>query len=312
MFILTEAKINKYKSYTNEQVVKLEDEVTTLVGKNESGKTAFLEALAKFNYFTDDDEFKFDEVRDYPRNELKKYQRSEEDAVVITCTFKIDEETIDEINSDLGKDVLATEQFKVEVKYKSGRVWYHIKSNEEKFIENLQSKLGFENEIKDNLLKLGTVKAVVDHDAGEDEELKKVISHINENIVKEAFDWETNLIDAYIIKKYLNPRIPRFWYFDEYHELPSRVSIESIRKNAPTGELTKHQLETAKALFELAVIDIDELATSSSFESFIAELEATSNEITDTIFEYWSTNSNLAIEFKIDSVTRQNQQPEKS
>ena len=71
MFILTEAKINKYKSYTNEQVVKLEDEVTTLVGKNESGKTAFLEALAKFNYFIDDDEFKFDEVRDYPRNELK-------------------------------------------------------------------------------------------------------------------------------------------------------------------------------------------------------------------------------------------------
>lgn len=311
MFILTEAKINKYKSYTNEQVVKLEDDVTTLVGKNESGKTAFLEALAKFNYFTDDDDFKFDEVRDYPRNDLKKYQRSEEDAVVITCTFKIDDETIDEINSDLGKGVLTTEQFKVEVKYKSGRFWYYIKSNEEKFLENLQSKLGFDNEIKNHLLKLGSVKAVVECDPGENEELKKIISHINENIVKGAFGWKTNLIDAYITKKYLNPRIPRFWYFDEYHELPSRVSIESIRKNAPTSELTKHQLETAKALFELAVVDIDQLASSSSFESFIAELEATSNEITDTIFEYWSTNSNLAIEFKIDSVIRPNQQPDK-
>ncbi len=46
MFILKQAKIYKYKSYIIEQKVQLEDDVTTLVGKNESGKTAFLEALA--------------------------------------------------------------------------------------------------------------------------------------------------------------------------------------------------------------------------------------------------------------------------
>lgn len=62
MFILKQVKINKYKSYTTEQEVQLDDSVTTLVGKNESGKTAFLEALAKLNYFTSDEDFKFDAV----------------------------------------------------------------------------------------------------------------------------------------------------------------------------------------------------------------------------------------------------------
>lgn len=53
MFILKKAVVNKYKSYTTKQEVQLESDVTTLVGKNESGKTAFLEVLAKLNYFTD-------------------------------------------------------------------------------------------------------------------------------------------------------------------------------------------------------------------------------------------------------------------
>jgi recombinational DNA repair ATPase RecF len=52
MFILKQVKVDKYKSYTTPQEVQLESDVTTLVGKNESGKTAFLESLAKFNYFT--------------------------------------------------------------------------------------------------------------------------------------------------------------------------------------------------------------------------------------------------------------------
>ena len=38
MFILKKAVVNKYKNYTTEQEVQLEDDITTLVGKNESVK----------------------------------------------------------------------------------------------------------------------------------------------------------------------------------------------------------------------------------------------------------------------------------
>ena len=308
MFILKKVVINKYKSYTSKQEVQLEDDITTLVGKNESGKTAFLESLAKFNYFTDDDGFKFDKVQDYPRSELKKYQRSGKEKNVIICTFQLDKDTIDEINDDLGEGVLTVDSFTVAAKFETGHVWYHLNSNEKKYLENLQGQLGFSDETKDKLLSFANIETAVIQDAGEDEEFASAINHLNTEIVSHAGKWKP-VIDGYIVIKYLNPRLPRFWYFDEYHELPSRVSIDAIRNNAVTAELTKQQLETAKALFELAVIDVEELENSTNFESFIAELEATSNEITDIIFNYWSTNNNLSVEFKIDPVTRLNNQP---
>lgn len=309
MFKLKEAVVDKYKSYTSQQNVQLENDITTLVGKNESGKSAFLEALAKFNYFIDDEEFEFNEVSDYPRGELKRHQRSNEDIEVIKCVFQLDQETIDEINDDLGDGVLTTESFTVSHRYKGGRIWYHINCDELAFLGNLKSKLGFDDTTKDKLHSLGSIKSVVAQTVEEgDDELLTVITHLKEAIVSQAYDWE-KLIDAYITKKYLSPRLPRFWYFDEYHELPHRVGIETIQRDSVTTDITKKQLETAKALFELAVIDIDELANSTNFESFVAELEATSNEITDKIFEYWSTNNNLAIEFKIDQIHRPNNQP---
>jgi predicted ATP-dependent endonuclease of OLD family len=205
--------------------------------------------------------------------------------------------------------VLTTDTFSVSSRYGAGRVWYHINSDEKKYLKNLQASLGFSDETKEKILELGTAKKVSEADPSEDVELQSVIDHINSTIVSEGFGWEQKIVDAYVTKKYISPRLPRFWYFDEYHELPSRVSIDAIRNNSITGELTKQQLETAKALFELAMIDVEELANSTNFESFIAELEATSNDITDKIFEYWSTNSNLSIEFKIDQINRPNNLP---
>lgn len=311
MFILKKAVIRKYKSYTSEQTIELEDDVTTLVGKNESGKTAFLEALAKLNYFTDDEDFEFDEIQDYPRNELKKYKRVGNPVEPIVCTFKFDQDTIDEINDDLGEGVLTTDTFSVSSKYGAGRLWYHINCDEKKYLKGLQGELEFDEVTKAKMLELGSVTAVINTEPGENEELKAVIAYLKNNIASQAFDWKQKLLDAYVTKKYINPRLPRFWYFDEYHELPSRVSIDAIKQDKIIGDLTKQQLETAKALFELAVIDVNELSNATSFESFIAELEATSNEITDKIFEYWSTNNNLEIEFKIESIQRTNQAQEK-
>jgi predicted ATP-dependent endonuclease of OLD family len=314
MFILKSATINKYKSYTSEQTIQIESDVTTLVGKNESGKTAFLESLAKLNYFTEDEYFNLNSIHDYPRSELKKFKKSESDVSPIVCTFLLDEETIDLIKEDLGEGVLTTDTFKVSSRYNNGRGWYYLNSDEKKYLEFIISKLECSDNTSKKLLELGDVKSVIEYDYDGDENnegFKAVVEHITTSLVNQGFDWKDHRVDAYITQKYIQPKLPRFWYFDEYHELPSRVSIEAVSNNQISGELTKQQLDTAKALFELAMINIDELNNSTDFESFIAELEATSNEITDTIFEYWSTNANLAIEFKIDQIHRDNQQAEK-
>ena len=62
---LTKVSIHKYKSFLTEQTYEVESQITRIVGKNESGKTALLEALAKSNYFEDNADFQFDKDLDY-------------------------------------------------------------------------------------------------------------------------------------------------------------------------------------------------------------------------------------------------------
>ena len=90
--LLKKVTIHKYKSFLTEQKFTVEDQITRIVGKNESGKTALLEAIAKSNYFEDNAEFRFDKDLDYPRGELIKVRNSNPE--VITCEYELSDENI--------------------------------------------------------------------------------------------------------------------------------------------------------------------------------------------------------------------------
>lgn len=302
MIKLKKVKISKYKSYLETQEVPIEDKITTLVGKNESGKTAFLEAIAKFNYFEEDQKFRFDVTSDYPRNELKKYQKENEPMEVIKCTFEISDKLLQEIEEDLGAGVFKIKNFAYGMKYDGGATWYDISANEELFLKNYINASSLTPEATEELKGIKSFKALNTLiDTTQNEEVSSLWQELQENYADKAYKWD-NIIQGYIAKNYLKPNFPKFWYFDEYFSLPSRVNINRLKNNQTDVELTTEALKTSKALFELAGIDIAKLVNANTFETFIAELEATSNEITDQIFEYWSTNENLEIKFEIETI----------
>lgn len=302
MLKLKEVKIAKYKSYLGTHVVSIEDKITTLVGKNESGKTAFLEALAKFNYFEQDPRFQFDITSDYPRNELKKYQRDNIPGEVIRCTFDISDKLLSQISEEIGADIFKLKTFSYGIKYDGSATWYDLSANEELFLTNYFKDSELSSEANDELKGIKSVKALETlYSTTQNEEIKKLFQELKKEYIDKAYNWD-DTIKAYIAQNYLKPNFPKFWYFDEYFSLPSRVNINRLQKGQIDAELTSEALKTSKALFELAGIDIAKLINASTFETFIAELEATSNEITDQIFEYWSTNENLEIKFEIESV----------
>lgn len=84
--------------------------------------------------------------------------------------------------------------------------------------------------------------------------------------------------------------MPKFWYYDEYYALPSRINLNNLQNKSLIGNLNAETYKTAMALFDLANIELKELLNATDFESYLAELEATSNSITDKMFEYWTTN----------------------
>ena len=83
---LTNLRVREYKSIRDSGDVAVSD-VTCLVGKNEAGKTALLEALYKLNPINDKDS-KFSVTHDYPRSDVEDYEQAIEAAIGGTI-FKV-------------------------------------------------------------------------------------------------------------------------------------------------------------------------------------------------------------------------------
>ena len=92
MIRLVKATINRYKCIEKEQSFDVQDNITVLVGMNESGKTSILESLSKANYFGDGDAFKFNAIHDYPRRQKKAMDKSGVIPEAVKLQYEIDDE----------------------------------------------------------------------------------------------------------------------------------------------------------------------------------------------------------------------------
>lgn len=295
---LKHVKIHKYKSIEDEQSFDVESDITILVGMNESGKTSILEALAKSNYFQEDKKFTYNTTHDYPRREKKKLDKSGEDPTAITCRYIIDKKLLDTIKKDVGEGVFLVEEMSVSFKYSNTSTWHDTSCDNQKFIEGKTTSLGISSKtLNDKLLAvknaIGLETLIAEY---KDESIVKGLKSLTKYF-KNAWGWGMPVAE-YIVRTHLNPNLPKYLYYDEYYALPSRISIENLQNE----ELKDEEQKTAKALFDLADINVDELLSSDSYEDFKAELEATQATITDELFKYWGTNKNLEIIFDIDKI----------
>lgn len=301
MIKLKNVVINKYKSFLEKQEIEIEDGVTRIVGKNESGKTALLEAMAKFNYFDPKDKtFTFNSTNDYPRGELKRYQQeySNEDFDVITCTFELSDDLLNQISEDVGKDVFTSKSIIVAKTYNNSKKFYNISINIKNFIKQFLQDYTIEENMMQELIKSNSLEELVEK-LKEIEELTDVYKELKTKYIDSHKTDNENRLANYIISKYIEPNLPEFLYFDEYYSLPGTINLQKFLNGQVDDTFTKEQNDITKALFELSNIDIKKVMDSNNYEDFIAELEATSNNITDKLLEYWTTNKNLEINFEI-------------
>src|SRR5437870_12126790 len=87
---LTSVQIQYFKSIKDSTEFTIEEKVTCLVGKNESGKTATLQAIAKANS-ADSQTAKFDEL-DFPRHELNEFQKTKASPPALITKWSLDPE----------------------------------------------------------------------------------------------------------------------------------------------------------------------------------------------------------------------------
>src|ERR1039458_10296881 len=326
---LTSVHICEYKSIQDSNCFDVGD-VTCLVGKNEAGKTAVLEALSHLNPLIAN-KADFDVTEDYPRSFVEEYQiaieqKKREPAVVVHATFQLEPQEMHDAKVAFGDGLFTSDEVEVSRGY-ANETFIDVDVDEAVAVRKLVHDAGLPPDIAaqangqpslKHLSSFLSTKAREQHDAftaaqsqanalpvdapekakaldeakklAESEAAKQLRSKLPE-LFKEDFS-------IYVWNKYLATRLPKFLYFDEYYQMQGQLNIEKLKERQATNKLEDSD-HAMLALIDLARLKMDQLLAPKNTQELKNKLEGASVYLSKIIFKYWSQNKYLAIDFDI-------------
>lgn len=306
--------------------------MTSLVGKNESGKTAILQALYRLNPVVDGQAI-FSVTDDFPRAYVKRYERAVkaeeiDPQDVVTAVFTLDDDDVRDIEKKFGPDVLPNKQLTLTRGY-DNKLRYKFDFNEGAAVskvvqtievpeaaredalqtptfEKLSAVLG-ENSAtitKRHSAELAAANARPDDVEGSTAKADAIAAAKAITEPKTTADWrgwlEKNLkegLEVWIWKQ-LQARVPKFLYFDEYYQMEGHLNIEALKKRQQEDKLLDSD-RPMLGLIDLADLEIDQLLSPPNTQDLINNLEGASNDLTRQIMPYWSQNKHIGLRFDI-------------
>ena len=265
---LTRARVVNYRSIDDSSWVNIDD-VTALVGKNESGKTAFLQAIRKINSISgDEDGFT---IRDYPRKGYIKYKKIHEQSPceVAQAEFELTPEEVGEIEANFGNGVLASNKVIVTKNYKNDRAWKIELSESSSNSPNTNTFTQPSNPTPTSF--------------------QNPVQNIEPSIS----------VSEKIAEQFMERWLPKFVYFDNYSLMRGKISINELRERSENGGPLDDADRTFLSLLTLSGVSLEDLEKDLGYEDIKVELESASITITDEIFEYWQQNRQLKVEFDV-------------
>jgi len=299
---LIRARITNFRSVEDSGEFNI-DEITCLVGKNEAGKTAILQALAGLNPHGGGTHI-FDRTRDYPRRYLTKYDERHPDgpARVITTQWELEPSDVAAIEAILGDEVIKSTTVRLSKSYDSTIPTVQISLDKNRVLQNLfeyAELTDAQRQLFDSCNTTADVhKLLVERGELEEElaELKKEIEHLQKN---------SELTTAADV---VRQRLPKFLYFSNYDRMNGDISLNRLKEDQ-----ANNKVDTGDNLFldflKLAGTTLDDLEDSKKFEELKAKCEAASISITDQIKEYWSQNKALRILIEFSTGTPEDPAP---
>lgn len=293
---LREVLVRKFKNILDSNSVIIEDDITCIVGKNESGKTAFLHSLYRLNPARPNAKLYYPDQ--YPAW-LEKRDRLQgidlEKEIPISTVFELENNELEELEKRFGNNFLKSPKVNVKRNYKS-ELSYDISYDEQKIVKQFISQINLDGEILKESKKITSVQEIdewinrLKTDEGDEKEKRNATGLEIEKIKKQFFiQKELDQLIWNEISKYL----PEIFYYDEYSNLPYSVNIKNILQTDPK-QLDDDQL-TARSLLKLAAAD-SEYLLNPDYERRKRELENVANALTDDVLKYWSQNPELRVQ----------------
>jgi predicted ATP-dependent endonuclease of OLD family len=292
---LVKARVTHFRNIedTGESGFSLE-RVTCLVGKNESGKTAILQALEVLNP-VDGRPRRYDKLRDYPRRFLTDYEErhNKREALVLHTEWELEQPDIADVESELGRGALKSKNVSISKAYEHDVGTWGVTLDQGKVKQHLFSACQLSAEQKQELAILETTKDISKTLAAKGE-LPAALKNLQAKI--QAYreqDAELHAIDV------LHKRLPRMMYFSNYDRMSGQLSIDAVRQTLKEKNVTPGD-QVFLDFLAFAGTSIDDITGTDKFEHFRAKIEAASNSITQQIFEYWTQNKHLEAVFTTD------------
>lgn len=301
---LVKAQVRHFRNILDSTEVDIQEDVTCLVGKNESGKTAFLEALRRLNPAQRN--AKFVVGRHYPAWLEKRHRRQGEDpdsVRAITSWFRLEQTDKNRLVERLGEGVFKSDEIVVSRDYK-GVCYYSYTADEACAVSNLIGRVDQPPEAAETLKSLDSFdtleEKVTELQNNDDEHAQATALNLEDEIG--SYLGENSTFSELILSE-LSKLVPKFFYFAEYSKLPGIVDIRQVLE-APEENLDDGS-RTARSLLIQAGAE-DEYLLNPEYEPRKRELENVANDITQDVLEYWTTNTNLSVEIDISTKSERN------
>ena len=302
--LLKDVRIQDYRSVEDSGTVPIEIDVTCLVGKNESGKTAFLQALHLLNPLNPiQNKTQYDEVMDYPSRKSSAYKKTREanPATVVTADFTLEEHELDAVRAEFGPDCLTGTTVTVKAGY-YGNKTFSVGIDTGAALRHLTAAI----EVPSAELK--PIKAATTVAA-----LKAALEAVAEPsaavtaLLARIAGWRKESLSHHLIDTYWSEWLPVFFYFDDYSTMRGRVSLPHIKAREEARTLEESE-KTFLSLLATVDADLADFETAN-FERLTRELEGAANGITDKVFEYWTQNKELRLEIRVSSADPDDEPP---
>jgi energy-coupling factor transporter ATP-binding protein EcfA2 len=283
---LVSAHITNFRSIEDSNKFEI-GELTCLVGKNESGKTAILQAFYGINPLSS---FVYDRTRDYPRRHLNRFddRHPEGKSKVIETRWSLSPADIKLVSDIYGSDALENTEITISTYIGTNGQHWSIPCDERACLDHLINELDLDEAEKNFLKNAQTGKqalSILNGLSQRSDKLEELLADLNQ-LKDGSFSWE--------MIKILSQNMPDFFYTSHFDRMSGEISINKIETDIKQKTVTPSD-QIFLDFLEYAGTSIDELKGASKYEDLKARCEGASNEITDEIFQFWSQNDALKV-----------------
>lgn len=302
---LKSVRIRMFRNILDSTDVKIDEKVTCLVGKNESGKSAFLSALWRLNPARLNPEFV---IHDHYPAWLEKRHRNEgvdQSAVhPVEACFEWEPTDVAAIEAKFGPGVVASgANFGYWKNYSNSFGW-ESGCNEGQAVKNFVDKNAVPVAHQVAYSSLADFGELAERLAGDVATSEGAAEDHNQftnmkAALKLLLGEQNNFEEA--AWSVIKLRLPQFFYFADYSKLPYSVKIQDVLEHAQLSEADA----TARALLMLGGTE-REYMLNPDYERRKRELENVANVLTEDVNEYWSQNPELRVQPDIAQRTETN------